>query len=167
MNQIQPSLLPLDLPAARAFEAIAQYFERSYRELPPPRQGQLHLFVRTHSGTAPSAARAWNLGRMVLARAAGDTLMPDQDALLRETQAMHDEVEKAIRSYYDFMGMPNPVGRRPRSETFRESAGALLRDIGLEERGIEVVVDTAPDGQPVVLAMPLDPAMADRKSTRL
>jgi hypothetical protein len=34
-----------------------------------------------------------------------------------------------------------------------------MREIALEERGVEIVVDAAPRGQPVVLVMPIDPAM--------
>ena len=161
MNELQPTILSLDPPAARAFEALAEYFEYVYSELPLPQQGQLHLNTRMYMMTAASADLAWTLGRMVLARAAGDAPAPDQDALRRATRAMRDEVEREIRTFKaPIPAALNITGKRPRPEKCRESAGALLREIALEERGIEIVLDTAPSDQPVVLAMPIDPAEA-------
>jgi len=159
MNEIQPTLLSLDPPAARAFEALSEYFERLHKELPVKEDGPLHVHARAHSSLAPSAERAWNLGRMVLARAAEDTPIPEPDALTREAWAMHRGVDFVVRSLTDALG-PIPSRRKPRGEAPRESAAALLREIALEERGIEVVVDTAPNGEPVLLAMPIDPAQA-------
>jgi hypothetical protein len=161
MNEIQPTLLSLDPPAARAFEALAEYFDSVCDVVSWPRKGQLHVIARARSQTARSAERAWNLGRMVLARAAGDRVVPEEDALTREARAMHDEVETAVRSWNRMVAAcPIPLGKRRRCETPRESVGALLQEIALEERGIDVVVETALDGRPVVLAMPVDPALA-------
>src|SRR5947199_4454212 len=131
MNEIQPTLLSLDPPSARAFEAIAEYFERVYKELPMPRRGKLHLAARSSPFAAPSAERAWNLGRMVLARAAGDTSAPDQYTLTEETVAMHEGLELGVEWYHDFLAMirSSTPRKRPRDETFRESVGALLREI--------------------------------------
>lgn len=161
MDEIQPTLLFLDPSAARAFDALAEYFERVYDALATPRKGQIHLELRAHSITAPAAERAWNLGRMVLARAAGDSVIPDDDALTREGRAMHDEVEQVIRSLNDFIAKsPIPFRKRQRCETARESAGDLLREIALEERGIELLVATEHGGTPVVLARSIHPALA-------
>ena len=85
MNEMQPTLLSLD-PPARAFDALAEYFERVYDVLPMTRKGQLHLRARTSPFIASFAERGWALGRMVLARAASDTVVPENHALIREAR---------------------------------------------------------------------------------
>jgi len=72
---------------------------------------------------------------------------------------MRDELERAIRSFNE--GLPEVLksGRkRPRAETPRQCARALLRDIALEERAIGLSVENAADSELVVLATSVDSA---------
>jgi hypothetical protein len=78
---------------------------------------------------------------------------------------MHDEVEQVMRSFNDFIARsPFPFRKRQRCKTARESAGHLLREIALEERGIELLVATEHGGPPVLLARSIDPALAAVRS---
>lgn len=172
MNQIEPTLLSLDPAAARAFDALADYFERLHDLGVNGGVAQPHVEARTHRYCF--AEKAWNFGAMVLARAAGEQNAPEEDALTHEAHDLLKAVTREVRAFRHAIQEPlelddtppirlRATKRKPR-EHYMESAAALLSEIAREERGIDATFDTGPDGQPVILAMPSDPAVAFARS---
>lgn len=165
MNDIEPTIFAFDPAAARGFEALVDYFERlddvgAYRS----RRTPAHLMARSREFTAVSADKAWSFGAAVLARAFGDELAPDEDAMTQDGRALVEALNREIEPFLDaleeaallYAEVPSPrLGRRPR-EQHVASAASLLRDIALENRGVDVTVSSGPDGQPVILAMSID-----------
>src|SRR5947209_6642159 len=89
IRDIQPTIFTFDPAAARAFEALVDYFERlddvaAYRS----RSTDPHLMARSRKFTAVSADKAWSFGSVVLARAFGDELAPDEDAMTQDGRAL-------------------------------------------------------------------------------
>ena len=163
MNETPPTLLPLDAPAARAFDALVDYFAYLYANhlLPSTLDVKADVVALGSHRTAASAARAWNLGRMLAARAAGDTAVGEEEALTLEAQAMRDEAEKAVESFHAFIRLPNWLRKKhPSAERCRENAAGFLRHVALEERDIDFVINGGPSGKQVAIATPMGPITA-------
>ena len=152
MTEIQATVLPFDPPAARAVAALTDYFQRLGESgLVRNRQAPPHIVARSRSFTAASASIAWTLGAMVLARAAGDAEAPAEDALSRESRALHERFDRELREV--------PKLRKDARCDATESVQLLLSEIAMEERGLELVFERSAAGPPLALSRPLDPVL--------
>lgn len=156
-------MLSLDEPATRAVDALTDYFVELHRRgIDVYPFAAPHIVARANPITASVAARAWSLGELVLARAAG-AAAPDDDALAGAAARLRAETAVALSAFDDRLNIAAPLGKRVEREVRKraaDSAGSMLHEIGLEERGVDAILGVEPDGKQVVVTHPLAPAAA-------